>query len=44
MKPHLRLRYGVWSCLTWVPRVVGCGATPAEAYAEWAAQLDGWPE
>jgi hypothetical protein len=38
MKPHLRMRYGVWSCITLAgPIAIGCGRTPIEAYAEWQA-------
>jgi hypothetical protein len=35
MKPRIRLRYGIWTCVTYPPFVCGCGYTPSEAYAEW---------
>jgi hypothetical protein len=42
MKPHIRLRYGIWGCVTLVPRVIGCGFSPREAYAEWRSQVRAW--
>lgn len=35
MKPHIRLRFGIWSCFSLVPMHIGCGASPREAFEEW---------
>lgn len=35
MKPRIRLRWGIWACITRQPFVCGCGYTPTEAYDEW---------
>lgn len=35
MKPRIRLRFGVWCCVTPTPFVCGCGYTPVDAYLEW---------
>jgi hypothetical protein len=41
MKPRLRLVDGLWMCGQWPfwpPYRLGCGFTPAEAYADWKVQ------
>lgn len=37
MKPHIYYLWGVWNCRTFIGErfQLGCGYTPAEAYAEW---------
>lgn len=40
MKPRIRLRFGVWTCVTPWPFVCGCGYSPAAAYAEWQAMSE----
>jgi hypothetical protein len=34
-RPHIRYRFGVWSCVTMWPFICGCGYTAKDAYAEW---------
>lgn len=35
MKPRIRLRHGIWSCVTRRPYACGCGYTPLAAFEEW---------
>lgn len=34
-KPRIRIRFGIWSCVTFWPFVCGCGHSPDEAFEEW---------
>ena len=38
-KPRIRLRFGIWGCVSRRPGgaglIAGFGRTPAEAYADW---------
>lgn len=46
MKPRLRMRYGVWSCVSWrrvewgLCATVGHGYTPREAYDDWTLEVN----
>lgn len=36
MKPRLRLRFGIWACVTFKPWFAcGCAESPLEAFREW---------
>lgn len=35
MKPRIRLRFGVWCCISMWPFICGCGYSPRAAYDEW---------
>lgn len=38
MKPRIRLRYGIWCCVSWAGpygRISGDGYTALDAYNEW---------
>jgi hypothetical protein len=35
MKPRLRVKDGVWSCITWPDGPMGFGYTAKEAYDDW---------
>jgi ribosomal protein L37AE/L43A len=39
MKPHLRLKYGIWSCVSMFGgyRRAGYGYSPNAAYEDWLA-------
>ena len=34
-KPRIRIRFGIWCCVTKAPFVCGCGYTVADAYLDW---------
>lgn len=37
MKPRIRIRHGIWCCVTLQPFVCGCGYSPLAAFREWQA-------
>jgi hypothetical protein len=43
MKPRIRLRFGVWVCVTPEPFVCGCGYAPKGAFKEWQRIQAGLP-
>lgn len=41
MKPRLRIRFGIWVCVTARPFACGCGYSPGDAFKEWQAIREG---
>lgn len=38
-KPRIRIRFGVWCCVTLWPFICGCAYSPADAYEAWKKRV-----